>query len=186
MTIRSDSFSSTSEVLAFTRHLLNGQASFNSTTRPSLTEVEKFIDRASGVLNNALLAAGFAPSSVIANSTAKLACDDWVTMRGADYVELTQRGTGYSEDDGSRIKAFRSLYSDAAQFVKMIRPGLVEGGITQSAKLSDGLQFTGLTAQVDRTDPDDKTLEQPLFTRSQFDDTSTTRFNDFDDRDDDL
>jgi hypothetical protein len=51
MAIRGDSYSSTGEVKAFTRHLLNGQSNFNSTTRPTVTELEKFIDRASGVLN---------------------------------------------------------------------------------------------------------------------------------------
>src|SRR5512145_2945202 len=108
MAIRADSYSSTSEVKAFTRHLLDGQSAFNSTTRPTGTELEKFIDRASGVLNLALGGGGFAPSSVIANSTAKLACDDWVTSRAAEYVELTQRGTGYSDAEGSRTAAFRN------------------------------------------------------------------------------
>ena len=32
MTIRADSYSTTSEVKAFTRHLLDGQSTFNSTT----------------------------------------------------------------------------------------------------------------------------------------------------------
>jgi len=177
MTLRADSYSTAAEVTAFVRHLLDGQASFNSTTRPTLTELEKFIDRASGVLNNALLGAGFSPSAVIANSTAKLACDDWVTMRAADYTELTQRGTGYSEADGSRIAAFRSLYKQASEFIKELRPGLVEAGITQSGRLSDGLQFTGLDAVSDRLDPDDSSLEQPIFTRRQFDEPKASRFN---------
>jgi len=63
MAIRADSFSSTSEVKAFTRHLLDGQSAFNSTTRPTATELEKFIDRASGVLNVAIARAGFTPST---------------------------------------------------------------------------------------------------------------------------
>jgi len=154
MTIRADSFSSTSEVKAFTRHLLKGQSAFNSTTRPSNTELEKFIDKASGVLNVAIAQSGFSPSSVYTNSTAKLSCDDWVTMKAAKYVELTQRGTGYSVQDGSRIAAF-DLNSEAVEFAQSAALGFVRLGISQGKKLSDGLSFTGLTVQSERTDPDD-------------------------------
>ena len=167
MAIRSDSFSSTSEVKAFTRHLLNGQSSFNTTTRPSAVELEKFIDRASGMLNIALSQAGFTPSSIYANSTAKLTCDDWVTNKAARYVELTQRGTGYSEADGSRLKGFE--IDDAKAFVEMYKLGFINLGVGQSTKLSDGLSFTGLTAYADRSDKDDSSLEQPFATRHKWD-----------------
>lgn len=169
MTIRADSYSSTSEVKAMTRHRLNGQASFNSTTRPSGTELEKFIDRASGVMNIALAQHGFLPANVITNSTAKLSCDDWVTMQAAKYVELTQRGTGFSDQEGSRIGAFKGLYKDAEIFVDMNKLGFQRLGVTQAFPLSAGLQYTGLTDQADRTDPQDSTLEQPFFRRRQFD-----------------
>jgi hypothetical protein len=45
--------------------------------------------------------------------------------------------------------------------------------VTQTYKLSDGLQFTGLTAQPDRADPQDTNLEQPFFKRGQFDTPKT-------------
>ena len=167
MTIRSDSFSSAAEVTAFTRHLLDGQSSFNSTTSPTVTELEKFIDRASGLVNVALSKAGFTPSSIYNNSTAKLACDDWVTNYAARYVELTQRGTGYSENEGGRLPAFE--IGSADEFVKDNMLGFIQLGVSQNTRLSDGLSFTGLTAQADRTDPDDTSLEQPLFKRNQFD-----------------
>ena len=168
MGIRADTFSSTAEVKAFTRHLLDGQNTFNSTTRPTVSELEKFIDRASGVLNVAIAQSGFTPSSVYANSTAKLACDDWVTTYATRYVELTQRGTGYSEAEGSRTASF-NLNKSANEFVKVNSLGFVSLGITQSRKMSDGLSFTGLTAQADRSDPDDTSLEQPQFVRKQWD-----------------
>lgn len=169
MTIRADSFSSAAEVTAYTRHLLDGQVAFNSTTRPTVTELEKFIDRSSGLLNVALSAAGFAPSRIYSNSTAKLACDDWVTTRATKYVELTQRGTGYSTEEGSRTKAFEN---DAGDFVAMMSEGFVNLGIEQTVgNLSAGLQFTGLTVEGDRADPDDDSKAQPLFTRRKFENT---------------
>ena len=169
MAIRSDSYSSTAEIKAFTRHLLDGQTAFNSTTRPRVTELEKFIDKASGVLNLALSVGGFTPSAIYTNSTAKLACDDWVTNYAVRYVELTQRGTGYSEQDGSRSAAFK-MAKDATAFVKDMALGFVNIGVTQAVKKSDGLQFTGMTRQDQRADPTDTTKEQPVATRRQFDD----------------
>jgi hypothetical protein len=169
MTIRTDSYSSTGEIKAFTRHLLAGQTNFNSTTRPTLTDLEKFIDRASGVLNISLAQAGFRPSDFRANSTAKLMGDDWVTNQATKYTELTQRGTGYSEADGSRIGAFNGLYSAAANFINDNRLGIQRIGVAQTYKLSDGLQYTGLDAETMRSDPQDDSLAQPSFVRNQFD-----------------
>jgi hypothetical protein len=179
MAIRSDSFSSAAEVTAFTRHLLDGQTAFNSTSRPTVTELEKFIDRASGLVNTALAKAGFTPSSIYANSTAKLTCDDWVTNYAARYVELTQRGTGYSENEGGRLPAFELGTAD--EFVMESQLGFIRLGISQNIRASQGLTFTGLTAQADRTDPQDASREQPLFSRKNYDNPAITRLDEDDD-----
>lgn len=169
MAIRSDSFSSVAEVVGYTRHLLDGHSTFDTSTRPTLTEVEKFIDRSSALLNVALAAAGFQPSAIYANAVAKLACDDWVTTRAVKYVELTQRGTGYNADEGSRTAAFEN---DTADFIAMMTVGFVNMGIEKSyASTSDGLQFTGMEVQGTRADVSDATKEQSLFTRKAFDNT---------------
>jgi hypothetical protein len=165
MAIRADSYSSTAEVKAFTRHLLDGQSAFNSTTRPRATELEGFIDKASGVLNGVISKYGYTPAAVRANTTAKLACDDFVTNYAVRYVELTQRGTGYSEQDGSRTASF-NVSKDAENFVKS--QGWVNMGISQTVKRSAGLQFTGMTEQSQRTDKDDSSKEQPFASRHQF------------------
>lgn len=170
MAIRGDSFSSVAEVVAFTRHLLDGQSTYNSTTRPTVTEVEKIVDRASGVLNSALANVGFSPLAVYANSTAKLACDDWVAQESAKQVELAQRGTGYGGNEGSRVAAFNLKRVNASDFIDSQKLGFVRLGIAQNYKMSDGLAFTGLDAQSVRTDPTDTSLEQPKFTRGQWDD----------------
>lgn len=183
MTIRGDSYSNVTSVLVFTRHLLDGQTNFNSTTRPTIGEVEKFIDRASGVLNVALSVAGLiAP---ITNSTAKLVCDDWVTARAAEYTELTQRGVGYSEGEGSRVTGFRNLYTSATKFVNEMRIGLIRLGVSEAHRASEGLQFTGLDAVSRRDDPSDGSLEQPMFSRNLFQDPTKTRFKQADESEDD-
>lgn len=169
MAIRGDSYSSVAEVTAYTRHLLDGEAAFNDVTRPSLTEVEKFIDRASGVLNMAIWQAGFNPTNVRANSTAKLPCDDWVTNQAAKYVELTQRGTGWSDEQGSRLAGFNQ--ASAYDYVMDYALGWKRLGITVTDPVHQGLTFTALEPYDDRADPDDTGLEQPHFRRAQWDNT---------------
>lgn len=167
MTIRADSYSSTGEVKAFTRHLLDGQSGFNSTTRPTATELEKFIDRASGALNVALAKQGL--STPIANTTAKLLCDDWVAAKSVQLVELTQRGEGFSGEAGSRVGAFSGLYKEADAFAEMHTLGFKRLGVGVDHPRHEGLAFTGLIAREDRGDPSDSALAQPAFRRGQFD-----------------
>ena len=169
MAIRSDSYSSTSEVVAVTRHLLDGQSTLNTTTRPKLVEVEKFIDRASGVLNICLSNAGYRPVAIYTNSTAKLACDDFVTAKAAEWAELTRRGAGYSDQEGSRTASFKSIYQSASKFVEEMGLGFVRLGITQTFKMSDGLAFTAMGEQSGRADRGDNSLEQPFAERHQWD-----------------
>lgn len=178
MAIRGDSFSSVAEVTAYVRHLLDGQSAFNSTTLPTLTEVEKFIDRASGVLNTAISATGFAPSVIYANSTAKLPCDDWVTIRAAQMVELTKIATGWSEAEGSRLVNLGSLQQDAADFAKMMSQGWKFLGLTVQRPSHLGLAFTAIDASDQRSDPDNGDREQPKFTRGLFDNPDTNGDND--------
>lgn len=173
MTIRGDSFSSPSEVLAFTRYLLEGQSTFNSTTCPTLTEVEKFIDRASGHINVALAQAGFTPANVYANSTAKLLMDDWVTQRGAEYVELTQRGAGFNDTENNRWHAFRNMQKEAADFIASMQLGLQRLDISIAHPVSEGLTFTGLDTYDQRSDPDNTGRRQPFFRRGLFDNGGT-------------
>jgi len=167
MALRGDSYGTVAEVQAYTQYLMGWQSAFNSTTQPTLTQVEKFVDRASAAVNVALHTAGLA--APITNSTAKLLCDDWVTARASEYVELTRRGVGYSEAEGSRTVTLRGLYKDARDFVADARPGFVGLGVTETQRLSDGLQFTGLDAQADRDDRSDTGLVQPKFERGLFD-----------------
>jgi len=167
MAIRADSYSSTTEVKAFTRHLLDGELAFNDLTRPTATELEKFIDRASGVLNAALAQAGL--TTPITNTTAKLACDDFVTTKAAQYVELTQRGAGTNEGENERGSSFHGLYGAAIKFVEDYMLGFQNLGVDATHPASQGVTFTGLTIQEDRTDQDDTTLEQPVFIRHKWD-----------------
>ncbi len=175
MAIRGDSYSSADEVLSFTRHYLDGQTTFNSTTQPTVTEVEKYIDRASGVLNVALSVEGL--SIPVTNSTAKLQCDDWVTSRSVEYVELGHRGSGFGGEEGQRYLGFRNMQKAAGEFAGMNALGFKRLGVGVTDPVSQGLTFTGLTKRSSRRDPSDTSLAQPQFRRNQFDDPAAANIN---------
>lgn len=167
MAIRSDSWGSVDEVEAVTPYALRGESDFSVTTLPTLAQVEKFIDRASGVLNNALIGEGFTPATIAANSTATLLCDDWVVTKAAGMVQLAQPGASFDETDMSSNIA--GLYDDACKFVKSASRGFKLAGISVSDPASQGLAFTGIKKHSERSDPDNTTREQPVFRRHQFD-----------------
>ena len=98
--------------------------------------------------------------------------DDWVIMQATMYTELTQRGSGFNDQEGSRTSSFKSISKSAMKFVDDNALGLKRLGVTLSNRLSDGLAFTALDDQDQRADPDDSSLEQPMFERGLFDATN--------------
>jgi len=166
MALRDDSYGTVADVQTFTAHLLDGAAAFNSTTRPTEGQIETFIDRASAYVNIALNTHGF--TTPVANTTAVLMLDDWVVNQASMYTELTQRGAGFNDEEGSRTSSFKSLGNSAMEFVEVNALGLKRLGVPVGHSLSDGLAFTALDDQDERADPDDSTLEQPMFTRGLF------------------
>jgi hypothetical protein len=164
MAIRADSFSSVDEVRGFTRHLLDGHSTFDAGTRPTITEIEKFIDRASALINVSIAAAGFAPSAIYGNAVTKLACDDWVTQQAVKYVHYAQRNTGIFSDKDETF-----TMGNAQEFVAMLALGFANLGISQNNSMGEAIIFTGMLEQSQRADPDDSTKEQPLFSRHSWD-----------------
>ncbi len=160
MAIGANSYGSTTGVLAFTRHLLDGQSTFNSTTRPTLAEVEAMIDRASAALNLALAGAGLAVP--VTQPDAKLACDEWVIARVVGMVELTRQAQGWSGDEGSRAGGFIGLHAPARAFAQANALAFKRLGCAVADESAQGLTFTG------ETDPDDPSAAQPRFRRDMF------------------
>ena len=171
MALRADSYGSLAEIEALTRHMMQGQSGFNSTTRPTITEVEKFVDRASAQLNVALEGAGLSSplNTTTANTTAVLAADDWTVTQTAKYVESTRRGAGSRSPEGVLLSGISDLSTKAIKFVESHALGWKRMGVTEDHRMSEGLTFTGLTVQADRADPDDSGLVQPAFKRKQWD-----------------
>ena len=165
MAIRDDSYGSVDAVKALTRHLLDGAATFSAQTRPTLADVEAIIDRWSAVLNVALI--NLEVTTPVTHEATKLVCDLWVIRQAAAEVELTQRGTGWNEDENSRIRALRM--ADGAGVAASVAAALRQVGVTSQGAAHSGLTFTGLPVQGKRPDSGNPAYEQPLFSRRQFD-----------------
>ena len=102
---------------------------------------------------------------IITNTTAKLTCSDWVRWQSLNYVEMVQPHGGFS---GEAAMEFGTV-EGAMEFAARVAPGFTRLGVTRTNKVSEGLTFTGLDAQADRTDPDVTSREQPKFKRGLFD-----------------
>ena len=171
MTLRGDSYSGVADVLVWARHLIEGETTFNTTTRPTFTEVEEIIDEISGVLNVAYLNHGFTPANIKANTTAKQTADSWVRTWATSFVELSAPFQGLLGDDGDRSSLMRDIYEDAESFVDRHEVGYKILGIPVTVDSSEGVEFTAEDKQADRPDRTDTTLEKPLFERHKFDNT---------------
>lgn len=167
MPLNGNSYSSVAEVLALTRLYLGGQSTFNSTTRPTLTEVESFIDDVSGELNLALGNAGF--TIPITQNDAKSACDNWVKVKAAAFVEASRPTAAFGKDTNPRASLLAKMNASAAAWVKENMKGFAVLGVPQVGDDSNALIFTALDAQSLRSDPTDTSREQPKFKRGQFD-----------------
>lgn len=176
MSIRGDSYGSADKVAAYCRFLLQGAVTFTEATNPTKSNIEEIIDLVSADLNNALWGAGFNPSAIRANSTAKLACDDWVVLVTAERVELTQPGMGFNDSDRTRTGRFHAPQVD--EFIRRKAIGFKNAGLTVAKPSSSGLAYTGLSKHSERSDPDDSTREQPLFRRKQWDSPTAGRSGD--------
>lgn len=181
MAIRGDSFGDADEVAAYCRWLLGGAPAFDTSTKPTLAQVESMMDNVSGQINIAIRACGFTPSDVYANSTAKLAIDGWVNAAIAERVELTYPGTGFNDGQNTRTAGFRNLYKQANEFIEDICKGLKHSGIAVNKASSNGLAFTALNKRSERSDPTDTSREQPMFRRRLFDNPEYTSVDDPDD-----
>ena len=96
-------------------------------------------------------------------------------------VELTQRGEGFGNEENNRYGAFRGLTKPANEMVEGNSLGWKRMGVAVANAASEGLKFTALDAQAERADPDDSSLEQPLFSRRQFDSHGVSQFENEDD-----
>jgi hypothetical protein len=117
MALDANSYGSVGGVAAYTRRLANASSTFDSTTRPTLVEVEAFLDQCSDVLNGWLVRSGYVIPVTNANAVNVLA--RYANIGAAGHVELSQRAGGYDADDENRREnKFLDLFALAESYIE--------------------------------------------------------------------
>lgn len=147
MAIAASSYGSVAEVLAYTRHLLtDGNPTFTADTRPSLSEVERFLDRRSAILNACLAENGY----TVPVSTPQAARDilaHFAVQGAAADAELTARSAGASPEGGEdrREKQFLKEFDKACAFIAGAAFASLGAPQARPSSSIAGIAFGGMT-----------------------------------------
>lgn len=159
MTIATNSYGSVAEVAALARRYTSN-GSFSTTTIPSESQVEKFIDRISGICNVLLAEAGF--KVPITQADAKLMIDEFVVEAVADLCHYANgSGRFYSDRAIDSGRAPSSIIrTEFAAWIEEHAEGLEKIGATRTVS-TIGMILTK------KTDSAGSEID-PLFKRTGF------------------
>lgn len=137
MAISSRSYGSVPEVAALTKKYTDTTTSprtFSTTTTPTLSQVEQYIDRVSGILNVMLAEQGFAIP--VSQADAKLALDQFVVAQVADLVNFSNSAGRFFQNQDLRNGPFYAIMKEAELFISkhalgFVNLGAVRTGITE-------------------------------------------------------
>ena len=169
MTIGANSYGTVAQVQALTPRYLNSLM-YTTDTRPTLAQVETFIDNVSATLNVFLAREGF--SIPITQASAKQACDQIVVESVVDLCHAANSTGRFFTDRALErgINPIAAIRQDMASWVEMMAPGLEELGATRTHSLLDGVAFRDSDNSGDAT--------APIFQRKGFGNTFTDWDND--------
>lgn len=146
MAISANSYGTVAEVLAYVRHLLtDGATTFSVSTRPTLEEVERFIDRRSARINAVLARAGYRVP-VGSPQTAIDVLADIAVKGAAGDAELTMRHSGMrAEGENDREYEFLKEFQEGLAWIA--GPDFAALGAPQDNPSSSiaGAKFGGMT-----------------------------------------
>lgn len=132
---------------------------FTATTRPTITQVEKFIDEVSGILNSMLSSAGF--QIPITQADVKLALSFFVSEEVAAICEGINGSGRFGPTANSPGKSrFNEVMRDSAEFVKLNAIGFERLGATRVYSETAGIGF--------RENDNSGNPTFPLFQRNDF------------------
>ena len=159
MGIGTNSYGSVAEVAALTtRYTASG--SYSTATRPTLAQVEKFIDRVSAHLNVFLAEAGFAIP--VSQADCKLSLDDFVVMH-VTLLAHAANGAGPYGPGSEQLRQgdtpMKVILKEAETFIEAHADGYEQLGATRTRNQTEGLACRTTDASGDDI--------VPFFSRSQ-------------------
>jgi hypothetical protein len=159
MTLSTDSYGTVAGAAAYVQHAANELGTFDAETTPTLAQVEGFIDRQSARLNGWLAQNNYGVPVTNARAAAWLAY--YAEIGAAGLIELTQRSSGYDDQDQNRRE--NKFLQEFARAQKEIASGVLAalGATTTDVPgVLFGLRVGGGTRGG-------QTL-RPIFTRTSF------------------
>jgi hypothetical protein len=161
MVIGAHSYGSTAGVAALTpRYVETITKLFTTGTRPTLANVEAWIDSASATLNVALAAQGF--TIPVAQADAKLSLDSLVNECISDLAHASNSSGRFFTDRAisAGVSPMRSVRKELQEWVEANAAGLESLGAARSRTLLDGILCKD-------TDENGNEVE-PIFQRGNF------------------
>lgn len=140
-------------------YALASGGTYDATTRPTITQVEGFIDRISMVLNVILAENGFAVP--VANAQAALALSEFVIAQAVELCHAAN-GAGPYAPGSQEMRAGTpqsKIMAEATKFVEAHAYGLQALGASRSRSITTGLEC--------RTETDGGAAIVPMFSRWQ-------------------
>lgn len=160
MALDSNSYGTVAGTAAYVKHLTNATGTFDTTTAPTLTEVEAFIDQASDVLNGYLARNRYVIPVTHADAIKVLA--RFANLGAAGMCELSLRSGGMTEDENNRQNAFLKLFKEAEAYIASGALAALGAGVQSTGVPPPlaGLRFGGQTRTGQAL--------KPIFTRTGF------------------
>lgn len=162
MSVSARSYGAVTDVEALTPRFTNIGA-YDTTTRPTLVQVERWMDRVSSTLNILLAEAGFQIPITQADCALTLAL--FVSTEVADLCNYSNSAGRFFQNQNYVTGPWQAIQKEAAEFIGKHAEGFEKLGATRSASGLNGLDV--------RTTDDNGADIEPWFSRKQFGNTVT-------------
>lgn len=163
MSINTNSYGHPNDIAAMVPRWANSSKLFDASTRPTLGEVETWVNQVSGVLNVILAQFGF--SIPVTQADALEMLELFVNQEVAAITEGVN-GSGRFGPTSKQVGKqgrFAIITGDVRDFVESVATGLERLGVTRTHSFASGIGYRG-------TDENGDTVE-PLFQRAAFGNT---------------
>jgi len=148
--IGANSYGSAAEVAAMVPQYTSS-GSFSTATRPTLVQVEKFIDRVFALVNTVLAQLGFAVP--VSQADAKLALDHFVVEEVAELCEAVNRAGRFAQGALQSRSRFDIVFDDCLNYLRKYAEGLEALGATRTRDMTYGLSYWDTDDAGDEIEP---------------------------------
>ncbi len=162
MSVGANSYGQASDVAALTPRFASA-GSYSASTRPTLAQVEAWIDQVSAVLNVLLAEQNFKIPATQADVV--LLLKQFVVTQVADLANYANSAGRFFSDKNLTTGPWQAIQKEAADFIAKHAEGLQNLGATRSVAGLDALDF--------RSTDDSGAEIEPMFARKQFGTTNT-------------